>query len=494
MKKIVSPFIALFAIAACVAQVDRSKMPKPGPAPKINLKTPQQFDLNNGLKVMVVENHKLPRVSIRLILDNPPILEAEKAGVSTLTGNLMGNGSKSIPKDEFNEEVDYLGASVNFGPQSATANCLSKYFPRILELIADAAIDPNFTQEEFDKEKDKLITSIKAGEKDVSSIAYRVNTALAYGKNHPYGEFATEETVNKVALEDVMAFYRNYFVPANAYLIIIGDVDFEKTKELVTARFIPWTKAAPPSFQYSTPANAQYTQINFVNVPNAVQSEISVQNLVKLKMKDTDYLPALMANQILGGGGEGRLFLNLREDKGYTYGSYSGIGNDKYGPSRFKAVASVRNAVTDSAVVEMLKEVDRIIDKPVSEKELNNTKAKYVGRFVMALEKPSTIADYALNIETENLPEDFYKTYLERINAVTAEEVQKAAKKHFSTQNARIVVAGKGSEVMGNLEKVNFNGRKVPVLYFDKYAGKTEKPEHNTAIPNGVSATSILEK
>ncbi|GGD52140.1 M16 family metallopeptidase [Muriicola marianensis] len=494
MKRIYFTLLVAFLAVSVTAQVDRSKMPEPGPAPEINLDEPQRFELNNGLKVLVVENHKLPRVSIQLTIDNPPILEGDKAGVSSLTGALLGNGSTSIPKDEFNEEVDFLGANISFGSQSAFASSLSKYFPRILELMADAAINPNFTQEEFDKEKDKLITGLKTQEKDVSAIAGRVQTALAYGKGHPYGEFTTEETVNNVSLLDVKQFYQNYFVPANAYLVVIGDVEFEQVQELVTEAFTPWTKAAPPSFSYSNPSDAQYTQINFVDVPNAVQSEITVQNLVDLKMKDPDYLPAIVANQILGGGGEARLFLNLREDKGYTYGSYSRIGDSKYAPSRFRASASVRNMVTDSSVVELLKEIDRIAKEPVSEKELKNTKAKYVGNFVMALERPSTIARYALNIETEDLPKDFYKTYLEKINAITIEDVQAAARKYFSTDNARIVVAGKGSEVLENLEKVTFNGKSVPIKYYDKYANEAEKPNYEASIPEGTTVQSVIDK
>ncbi|MBT8283308.1 MAG: insulinase family protein [Muriicola sp.] len=494
MKRIIYTLIIAFITVSVSAQIDRSKMPEPGPAPEINLDDPQQFELANGLKVMVVENHKLPRVSMQLTLDNPPIVEGDKAGVASLTGSLIGNGSTSIPKDEFNEEVDFLGASISFGSQSAFASSLSKYFPRILELMADAAINPNFTQEEFDKEKDKLITGLKTQEKDVSAIAGRVQRALAYGTDHPYGEFTTEETVNNVSLIDVNRFYQSYFVPANAYLVVIGDVEFDQVKELVTEAFTPWTKAAPPSLSFSKPLDAQYTQINFVDVPNAVQSEIAVQNLVDLKMKDQDYLPAIVANQILGGGGEARLFLNLREDKGYTYGSYSRIGDNKYVPSLFRASASVRNMVTDSSVVELLTEIDRIAKEPVSAKELENTKAKYVGNFVMALERPSTIARYALNIETEDLPSDFYKTYLERINAITIEDVQAAASKYFSAKNARVVVAGKGSEVLENLEKVTFNGKSVPVKYFDKYANETEKPDYEANVPEGVTVQSVIDK
>ncbi|MBT8315280.1 MAG: insulinase family protein, partial [Maribacter sp.] len=258
MKKIIITLIISFIALHVQAQIDRSKMPEPGPAPEINLQEPQRFELKNGLKVLVVENHKLPRVSVQLRIDNPPILEGDKAGVSSLTASLLGNGSKSIPKDDYNEEVDFLGARINFGSQSAFASSLSKYFPRILELMADAAINPNFTEEELEKEKQKLLTSLRAQEKDVSAISNRVQNALAYGTGHPYGEFLTEESVNNVALIDVIQFYEDYFVPANAYLVVIGDVKFDEVEELVTTNFTPWTKAVPPSFEFSKPSNAQY--------------------------------------------------------------------------------------------------------------------------------------------------------------------------------------------------------------------------------------------
>lgn len=187
MRKIYSLCAALIMAAPALAQVDRSKMPEPGPAPEIKLEEPVSFELANGLKVMVVENHKLPRVSIQLTIDNPPILEGDKAGVASLTGSLLGKGSKNIPKDDFNEEIDFLGARLSFGSQSAFASGLSKYFPRLMELMADAAINPNFTQEEFEKEKEKLITGLRTQEKDVSAIAGRVQRVLAYGKTIPMG-------------------------------------------------------------------------------------------------------------------------------------------------------------------------------------------------------------------------------------------------------------------------------------------------------------------
>ncbi len=494
MKKLYITLILGFVALNIQAQIDRSKMPDAGPAPEINLNEPQRFELNNGLKVLVVENHKLPRVSIQLLIDNPPILEGAKAGVSSFTASLLGNGSKSITKDDFNEEVDFLGARISFGSQSAFASSLSKYFPRILELMADAAIHPNFTEEEFEKEKQKLLTSLKGDEKDVKAIASRVQSALAYGTDHPYGEFVTEESVNNVSLVDVVQFYEDYFVPANAYLVVIGDVKYDEVKSLVEENFTPWVKAVPPSFQFSRPSNAQYTQINFVDVPNAVQSEIAVESLIDLKMKDEDYLSSKMANFILGGGPVSRLEQNIREDKAYAYYSRSRLSDDKYGPATFKAFTGVRNVVTDSSVVEILKEMDKIFKEPVSNEELSNAKATYLGDFVLALEQPETIARYALNIETESLPKDFYKTYLEHIDAITAEDIKKAAQKYFSTNNARIVVTGKGSEVLKNLENINFNGKKVPIKYFDKFAKNVEKPDYEVAIPEGITAKTILEK
>ena len=494
MNKLFITLILGFVALNLQAQIDRSKMPDAGPAPEINLNEPQRFELNNGLKVLVVENHKLPRVSIQLLIDNPPILEGDKAGVSSFTASLLGSGSKTIPKDDFNEEVDFLGARISFGSQSAFASSLSKYFPRILELLADAAINPNFTEEEFDKEKQKLLTNLKAQEKDVSAIASRVQSALAYGTDHPYGEFVTEGSVNNVSLADVIQFYEDYFVPANAYLVVIGDVEYEEVKMLVEENFTPWIKAIPPSFIFSKPSNPQYTQINFVDVPNAVQSEIAVESLIDLKMKDADYLSSKMANFILGGDAVSRLEQNIREDKAYAYYSRSRLSDDKYGFATFKAFTGVRNVVTDSSVVEILKEMDRIVKEPISREELTNAKATYLGAFVMALEQPQTIARYALNIETENLPKDFYKSYLEDIDAITVEDIQKAAQKYFSTNNARIVVTGKGSEVLDNLENVNFNGKKVPVKYYDKFAKNVEKPNYEAAIPEGMTAQNVLEK
>ncbi|WP_026836644.1 M16 family metallopeptidase [Gillisia sp. JM1] len=493
MKNNIIAFAALLFLSFSVtAQIDRSKQPKAGPAPKINIEEPDSFTLDNGLKVMVVENHKLPRVSMSLSLDNPPIFEDEKAGVSSLTGQLLGTGTQNMSKDDFNERVDYLGARLNFYSSGASANTLSKYFPEVLKLMADGALNPKFTEAEFTKVKDREIEGLKSQEKNVAYNAGRVRSALAYGKNHPYGEFATETTVEKLTLTDAQSFYKTYFVPQNAYLVIVGDVDYDNVKKMVKENFSNWKKSELPEYKMPAVTNLDQTEIQFVDMANAVQSEISLVNTINLKQKDKDYFPVLVANKILGGGGEARLFLNLREDKGYTYGAYSRTGNDKYGAATFVASASVRNAVTDSSVVAFLDEIYKIRNEKVSDKELANAKAKYTGDFVLSLEQPATIARLALDVETEDLDDNFYEDYLKNINAVTAEDVQRVAKKYFLADNSRIVVVGKGSDVVENLEKIKYNGKKIPVVYFDKEGNKVDKPEFNKTVDASVNAETIF--
>ena len=489
MKLKISVLIVAFLMSlGASAQLDRSKMPEPGPAPKISLEKPDEFKLKNGLTVLVVENHKLPRVSYSLTIDNKPITVGEKSGVESLIGSMMGNGTTNISKDDFNEEVDFLGANLNFGFSGGFASSLSKYSDRILELMADAAINPLLTEEEFEKEKAKLIDGLKTQEKSVDAIAGRLGSALAYGKKHPYGEFTTEETVNNVAFGDVLAFYEQYFNPNNAYLVVVGDVDFKTVQKQIKKHFSKWEKSI--SIDYNVPdeaPNAQYTQINFVDMPNAVQSNISVTNNVDLQMKDDDYHSVLITNRIFGGDFNSYLNMNLREKHGYTYGARSRVGTSKYA-SRFTAGASVRNMVTDSAVVQTLKEIKRIKTEPVEQETLKNVKAAYVGQFVMALESPQTIARYALNIKLNDLPDDFYTTYLQKINAVTADDVNRVANKYFKTENARIVVIGKGSDVLENLEKTG-----IPIRYYDVLANETTKPEYEIEMPADMDASKVMQ-
>jgi len=485
MKKIHTVLILLFLAGIMQAQ-DRPQ-PKPGNSPVVNIKKPQTFVLANGMKVLLVENHKLPRVSFNLTLDNAPFTEGSKKGVDELTSSLIGNGTKKTTKEAFNEEIDFYGANINFTSQGAYASALSKYSGRVLELLAEGTLQPNFTQAEFDKEKAKLLEGLKAEEKSVPAIANRVVDVLAFGKNHPAGEYLSEETVKNVTLADVQANYATYFVPENAYLVIIGDIKFKETKEAVEKLFGAWKKQTAPKNTYPDPVNVSKLQIDFVDVPNAVQSEISLVNTVNLRMSDPDFFPAVIANQILGGDFNSYLNMNLREKHAWTYGASSSIGSGKY-VTKFKASSAVRNTVTDSAVVQFVEEIKRIRTQKVSEDVLKNVKAGYIGRFVMQVEKPQAVARYALNIETEKLPADFYEKYIQTINNVTADDIYRVANKYFLLDNMRIVIAGKGSDVIAGLEKLQ-----IPIFYFDKYGNPVEKPITKKEAPTGITAKTVFE-
>lgn len=485
MKKIHTVLILLFLTGIMQAQ-DRPQ-PKPGNPPVVNIKKPQTFVLANGMKVLIVENHKLPRVSFNLTLDNAPFTEGNKKGVDELTSSLIGNGTKKTAKEAFNEEIDFYGANINFSSRGAYASSLSKYSGRVLELLAEGALQPNFTQTEFDKEKAKLLEGLKADEKSVPAIATRVVDVLAFGKNHPSGEYLSEETVKNVTLADVQANYATYFVPENAYLVIIGDIKFKETKAAVEKLFSGWKKQSAPKNTYPDPENVSKLQIDFVDVPNAVQSEISLVNTVNLRMNDPDFFPAVIANQILGGDFNSYLNMNLREQHAWTYGANSSVGAGKY-VTKFKASSAVRNTVTDSAVVQFIKEIRRIRTERVDPEVLRNVKAGYIGRFVMQVEKPQSVARYALNIETEKLPADFYEKYIQTINNVTADDIYRVANKYFLLDNMRIVIAGKGSDVISGLEKLQ-----IPIYYFDKYGNPVEKPATKKEVPANVTAKTVFE-
>ena len=486
--KILAILVLFVATISSNAQIDRSTIPKAGPDPIVKLGVPVKFNMPNGLKVILVENHKLPRVSANLSIDNKPYFEGEIAGVSGMMGSLLGRGTPSITKDAFNEKVDFLGANINFYSAGGFASSLEKYFPEILALMADGIKNATFTQEEFDKEVQLTLDGLKSNEKSVTSTARRVENVLTYGRDHPYGEFTSKESVKRITLADVKSNYNTYLKPNNAILVIEGDIDIKETEKLVKRLFTDWMSGEIPTYTMPEVSTLATTEIDFINMDNAVQSEIAIINTIDLTLGDPDYYAALLANKILGGGGTARLFMNLREDKGYTYGSYSNLSQSRY-IGTFKATASVRNMVTDSSVVELQKEINKIRYQTVSAEELKNAKESYIGSFVMDVQKPRTVANFALNIERYNLPVNFYEGYIQKIKSVTLEEVQNAAIEYFTGDKARIIITGKGIDVLKNLEKTDY-----VINYFDVEGNPTEKPAMTLPIPEGMTAENVVDK
>ena len=488
-KKLIICLTIIFANSLS-AQLDRSIVPESGPTPEIFFGKPQTFMLDNGLTVMVVENNKLPRASASLSFDNPLIFEGEIAGVSSILAEMIGNGTQSISKEDFIEEVDFMGASLNITGSGAFAGSLKRYFPRVLELMSQAVLEPLFTQEEFDNQKNLIKESLKTSEKDVSTAANRVQNFITYGANHPNGEFISQASLDKASFNDAIDFYNNFSSPNNAYLVILGDIEFEEIKLMVTDLFSSWESKEVVTSSFPEPKNPDETEVIFVDMPNGVQSVVTVINSIDFNKKEPDYFPALVATRILGGGGAGRLFNNLREDKGWTYGSYSSISESYKTKGLVLAQAQVKNEVTDSAAVELLIELDKMRNKLVTDEELMSTKAKYTGNFVMSLENPATIAGFARNIITQDLPEDYYNSFLENINNVTKEDVQNAAQTYFSPNKTRIFITGKGSEILEKIEGIEYNGKKLTVRYFDQYGSETPRPDYS--VSNDISAEGVI--
>ena len=474
----------LFSGMVYAQNIDINAMPKPGPTPAINIAKPNSFKLKNGLTVLVAENNKLPRVNIQLTIDRPYIYEGNIVGVGEIMADQLGTGTTKLSKEEFNKKIDFLGAYLSFSSEGAGANTLSKYSTQVISLMADAVVNPKFSAEEVSKSKERTIEGLKTKEKDAGEIARRVDNALTYGKNTALGEFVTEESINRIQLKDVQDFYKKYYAPDNAYLVIVGDVKTSEVKKLVEKEFGKWKKSGTKFAAIEPAKNLPATEINIVDVPTAVQSVIHVGNPTTLQMKDPQYFSGVIANHILGGA-ETRLFMNLREKNGYTYGAYSHLSTNKYSPY-FSANASVRNEVTDKAVVEFMNELKGI--SQIKPEELANAKAKLKGEFIMSLEKPETIARFALNERLYSLPADFYANYLKSIDKVTTSDVSAAAKAYILPNQSRIFVAGKGSEIADGLEKLGY-----PVKYFDKFANPASKPE-TKKMAAGVTAESIGQK
>ncbi|MCW4452101.1 insulinase family protein [Kaistella sp. BT6-1-3] len=478
---------AAFLISGMLSaqKINKDEMPKPGPTPTINITKPKTFTLKNGLTVMVVENNKLPRVNMSLSIDRPPVYEGKIVGVSQIMADQLGSGTSSMSKEDFNKKIDFLGANLNFSAAGANANTLSKYFPQVLGLMADAIVNPKFSETEVKNSKDRMIEGLKADEKNASSIANRVSTALTYGKNTSRGEFETEESIKNIQLVDVQNMYNKYYTPNNAYLVVVGDVKYNDAKKMIEKAFSGWKKSSTTFSPLEPASNVAATEINVVDVPTAVQSVVSVGNINNLKMSDPNYFSSMIANYILGGGGEARLFMNLREKNGFTYGAYSSMTASKYSPS-FSANSSVRNEVTDKAVKEFMNELNAI--SKVTPEELANAKAKLKGDFIRSLERPETIARFALSEKVQNLPADFYTNYLKSIDKVTAADVSAAVKATILPNQSRIFVAGKAADISEGLEKLGY-----PVKYYDNEANPTAKPS-SQKMDASVTLSTVAEK
>lgn len=437
----------------------RKTAPAPAEAPVIHIEDFKEFTLDNGLQVILVENHKRPTVSYSIRLDRDPVLEGNKTGYTSIAGQLLNTGTENRSKVEIDEEIDFIGGHLSTGSTGVYGQSLKKHSASLLDLMQDILLNPTFPEAEFDKLIRRTKSGIEADMNDPDAISSNITNMVVYGKDHPYGEFATVESIENITREDIINYYETYFKPNIAYLVIVGDITEKEAKEQAEKYFGSWEKGNVPSATYETPQAPDGRKVAFVNRDNAVQSLIKVTYPVQLQEGDENILAARVMNSVLGGGVfSGYLMQNLREDKAYTYGARSQLSSDEI-VGVFTAYASVRNEVTDSSVVEFLREMNRIRTEPVSEEQLQLVKNNMTGSFSRSLERPETVAEQAYRIFKYDLPKDYYKTYLQRLDAVTAEDVQAAAQMFIKPDNAIISIVGNKDEVADDLAHFSSSGQ-----------------------------------
>jgi zinc protease len=456
MKKIfLSSFIIFSAIAN--AQLDRSIMPTAAPPKANDLKESEVFTTANGITVILSENHKIPKVSFDLSMGSDPRIEGNKAGLSGMAGSLILSGTTNRSKDQLDKEIDYIGANLSADENSIFLSCLTKHLDKGLTLMSDVLMNANFPQSEFDRIKKQNESELMSAKSDASTMARNAVVKVNF-PNHPYSDVMTEATLNNISREDVVDYFKRNFTPKGSYLVVVGDINRQQTEELVNKYFNSWNGGEV----YVNPTNnglyGKGNRVVFVKKPGAVQSVVYVTFPVKMKQGDKNQLPLTVLNNIFGGGGFGtRLMQNLREDKAYTYGCYSSLNIEDNG-AWLSAGGNFRNAVTDSAIAQILGEFEKITNENVKDDELNLTKSTMNGKFAISLENPQTIARFALNVIKNKLPKDYYRTYLSRLSEVSKENVLEMAQQYFTSKNCNIVVVG-NEEIIENLKKFDSDGK-----------------------------------
>jgi predicted Zn-dependent peptidase len=439
------------------SQLDRSQRPAAAAAQKINIPTSQVFTTANGITVILSENHKIPKVSIELSLGNTPRQEGSKAGLADFTGSLLMSGTTSRSKDQLDREIDFIGANLSAGSSSMYLSCLTKHLSKGLDLMTDVLYNANFPESEIERIRKQNLSGLQSTKADAGEMASNATRAVNF-PNHPLGEIMTEATLLNISREDMLAYYQSTFTPQGSYLVVVGDITRAQTEALVQTYFATWQGG--PAYQTEL-GKGQFDKGNrviFVKKPGAVQSVVYVTFPIDMRSGHKDQLALNVLNGILGGGGFGtRLMQNLREDKAFTYGCYSSLNITENG-SWMSAGGNFKNAVTDSAITEILKEFAGIIEAQVTDEELSLTKNNMAGGFARSLERPQTIARFALNTIKQKLAPDYYQNYLQQLEAITKEDVLRVAQQYFTAKNCHIIVVG-NEEILPKLLPFDSDGK-----------------------------------
>ena len=430
---------------------------------KVKLPRAQEATLKNGLQVVLLEAHKVPTFNMQLVVMSGGLSDKpDYRGLSSFTATLLREGTSKRSSKDIAEQVDALGATLtaNSGLSSMTSvvstSGLVENLDQTLDLFADVIRNPIFPQAEVDKYKTRTLAQLQFQRSIPQFLAAEQFQRAIYGTNHPASLVAPPaESLKKLTTKDLAEFHATYYRPNNAIIAIVGDVTMKEILPKLETAFGDWEKGTVPATSIP-PAPAQSdSRIYLIDRPGSVQTVLQLGTL-GIERTNPDYFAVLLADRVLGGGPSGRLFMNLREDKGYTYGAYSNFGGSKF-KGTWISSSEVRTDVTEGAMKEFMYELNRMRNDLVAAEELDNAKRAIIGNFALSLEQPQALLQNIITQKLYNLPADYWDTYPQKVSAITAADVQRAAKQYIDLGHLQVVAVGdaaKAREVLAKYGKV----------------------------------------
>jgi len=435
----------------------KGKAPINSKSLKINLPKPVEATLSNGVQVVLIEDHKLPTLYVQAVLlergdgADPKDLQ----GVARTVASQLREGTTTRTARELAESLDSLGGTLNGFTSSLdsylTLTGMSEYADQLLDLFADVLINPVFPADELERSKARYVSQLQAQRATPNFIAREQLYKAIYG-DHPASIVApAEDDVMRITQADLVSFHTRFYRPNATMLFVAGDIDMAQLAPKLERVFKEWkpNDAAPtPMPSVTSPASGG---VFVLDRPGSVQTSI-LMGALGIKGDDPDRFALAVANQVLGASAASRLFMNLREDKGYTYGAYSSVSSGRY-PGVVATSAEVRTEVTDGAMHEFMFELHRLVNEPVGAVEMANAKRALVGRFALALEEPRSFIGYVFDQKIYGFPADYWDHFAERIDAITATDVQRVAAKYFDPKRFQIIAVGDAGKIKGVVEK-----------------------------------------
>lgn len=441
---------------------DTSKLPKPGANPKFTLPAIQKQKLSNGLEVWMVRQAELPIVSMNMVFKTGATFEpAEKNGVASMTATLLDSGTKTRSALDISNQLQAIGANVNAGSGWDSANVsmqtLTRHLDQALDIYSDVIVNPVFPDQELESIRARSLVGFRQRRANPNAISGVVYDRILYGAAHPYGRqlSGTENTIKALTRNDLVGFYEANYRPNNAVLIVVGDVDGKTLTPKLEKAFAGWKSGTIPNGSLPNMQPLQKTAIYLVDRPNAAQSVVSIGH-VGVDRGSPDFFPLQVMNSILGGQFTSRINLNLREDKGYTYGARSSFSMRR-GAGPFTASADVQTAVTKESVAEFMKELSGIRGAvPVTQKELEYSKQSLIRRYPSSFETNGQISGQLSNLVIYGLPDSYFNDYISKINSVTLADVNRVANKYLTPDRMAIVVVGDRKVIEPGLKQLGY--------------------------------------